>query len=71
METKCWLWPDHTISKRASRRLREEHNAVVDELQRMANWADNLARVLQNACPEAFDRTVALDADIAKARGEA
>lgn len=25
-----WLWPDHVIGKRESRRLREEHNAVVN-----------------------------------------
>jgi len=28
--TKCWLWPDHTIGKRESRRLREKHNALVN-----------------------------------------
>jgi len=26
-----WLWPDHAIGKRESRRLREEHNATVNE----------------------------------------
>ena len=32
MTTKhmSWLWPDHVIGKRESRRLREEHNAVVN-----------------------------------------
>ena len=25
-----WLWPDHIIYKRESRRLREEHNATVN-----------------------------------------
>lgn len=25
-----WLWPDHRIGMRESRRLREEHNALVD-----------------------------------------
>jgi hypothetical protein len=28
---KPWLWPDHAIGKRESRRLREEHNAAVNE----------------------------------------
>ncbi len=31
----CWLWPNHTISKLESGRLREEHNA-------MANSHDDL-----------------------------
>jgi hypothetical protein len=26
-----WLWPDHCIGKRESRRLREEHNATVND----------------------------------------
>lgn len=26
----AWLWPDHLIGKRESRRLREEHNKVVN-----------------------------------------
>lgn len=30
MKTKSWLWPDHTIGKRESRQLREEHNALVN-----------------------------------------
>lgn len=28
---KAWLWPDRVISKRESRRLREEHNRLVNE----------------------------------------
>ncbi len=33
MKTKVqsWLWPDRTISKRESRQLREEHNALVNQ----------------------------------------
>ena len=31
MTTQSWLWPDRTIGKRESRRLREEHNALVNE----------------------------------------
>lgn len=27
----CWLWPDHNIGKRESRRLREEHNRMANE----------------------------------------
>lgn len=30
MKAQPWLWPDHAISKRESRQLREEHNAVVN-----------------------------------------
>lgn len=25
-----WLWPDHVIGKRESRRLREQHNALAN-----------------------------------------
>lgn len=32
---KPWLWPDHVIGKRESRRLREEHNAAVNILDPM------------------------------------
>lgn len=28
--TLSWLWPDHVIGKRESRRLRDEHNALVN-----------------------------------------
>jgi hypothetical protein len=28
---RAWLWPDHVIGKREARRLREEHNAAVNE----------------------------------------
>jgi hypothetical protein len=27
-----WLWPDHRIGKRESRRLRDEHNATYNAL---------------------------------------
>jgi hypothetical protein len=30
MKTTSWLWPDHPIGKRESRRLREEHNKLVN-----------------------------------------
>jgi hypothetical protein len=26
-----WLWPDHKIGKRESRKLREEHNALMNQ----------------------------------------
>jgi hypothetical protein len=31
MSARPWLWPDHAIGKREARRLREEHNATVNE----------------------------------------
>lgn len=40
-----WLWPDHVIGKRESRRLRDEHNALV-------NRVDNLARALSELLTE-------------------
>lgn len=30
MKAQSWLWPDRTIGKRESRKLREEHNALVN-----------------------------------------
>lgn len=35
MKPQCWLWPDHTIAKAESRQLREEHNALVNENERL------------------------------------
>ncbi len=31
MNSEFWHWPDHVIGKRESRRLREEHNARMNE----------------------------------------
>ena len=33
--SRCWLWPDREISKRKSRELREEHNAMVNRCGRL------------------------------------
>ena len=30
-QPKCFLWPDHTIGKRESRRIREEHNLAMNQ----------------------------------------
>jgi hypothetical protein len=45
-----WLWPDHVIGKRESRRLREEHNALANShavilaaLRDMTRWVEGLA----------------------------
>jgi hypothetical protein len=37
-----WHWPDHIIRKRESRRLRDEHNAAVND-------AEELLQVLEHA----------------------
>ena len=34
---KSWLWPDHVIGKRESRALREEHNALVNACEPLAD----------------------------------
>ena len=34
-DTKCWLWPDHTIGKCESRELREKHNRVLNDLMKL------------------------------------
>lgn len=49
---RSWLWPDRTIGKRESGRLREEHNEavnllagpVLDFLDELAQHADTAAR---------------------------
>jgi hypothetical protein len=33
---KCYLWPDHVIGKRESRRIRDEHNAAVNDCKIMS-----------------------------------
>lgn len=30
VNTQSWLWPDHNIGLRESRKLREKHNALVN-----------------------------------------
>lgn len=43
----AWLWPDHAIGKSESRRLREEHNALLNShaelleaLRDMLEWTE-------------------------------
>lgn len=44
-EPNSWLWPDRTISKRESRQLREEHNALVNEYAELLKFhQDEAAR---------------------------
>ena len=31
----AWLWPDHNIGKRESRRLRDDHNALYNSHDRL------------------------------------
>lgn len=38
-----WLWPDKTIGKRESRKLREEHNAAVTVAHELAEALEGLA----------------------------
>lgn len=46
MSNQFWHWPDHTIGKRESRQLREEHN-------RIANERAELLGVLKDAVTDA------------------
>ncbi len=43
--SEFWHWPDHVIGKRESRRLREEHNARMNERR-------ELLHVLEKALPQ-------------------
>ena len=49
MTARPWLWPDHSIGKRESRRLREEHNAAVNEL---GTALDLLSSIVNHAAHE-------------------
>ena len=35
MRHKSFLWPDHIIAKRESRRIREEHNAAINDMSEL------------------------------------
>jgi hypothetical protein len=41
-----WLWPDRTISKRESRQLREEHNALVNASAELVDALKGLKAIL-------------------------
>jgi hypothetical protein len=42
-----WLWPDHAISKLASRALREEHNRLVNHCAELAEVNRDLYAALR------------------------
>jgi hypothetical protein len=76
---KPWLWPDHVIGKRESRRLREEHNAAVNDCADLLAAGERMAAVIRMGSIDnvslregAIVLRVALDkwdAAIAKAEG--
>lgn len=42
-----WHWPDHVISKRESRRLREEHNALANSHHELLSIAEAYRNLLK------------------------
>lgn len=44
MKHTAWLWPDHNIGKRESRRLREEHNALYNSHAELLGALEGLAK---------------------------
>jgi hypothetical protein len=53
---KAWLWPDKAISKRASRTLREEHNALLNafsELQHLRTEQERMTGTVHKIAIEA------------------
>ena len=55
---ESWLWPDHAIGKRESRRLRDEHNATVNSraellamCQRVESWLRELPSSEKESIP--------------------
>lgn len=58
---QSWLWPDHNIGLRESRKLREEHNALVNShaalVEALEGCLESMAKVRQDpfttcACAE-------------------
>ena len=76
--TRSWLWPDHAIGKRESRRLREEHNKLSNSHAELLEALSALLRQRRSRTPliETCDMTDAkiqayerAEAAIAKAEG--
>ena len=65
MTHTSWLWPDHAISKRESRQLREEHNALLNSHAELLEALRGLLAEKAEILPEAD----AVDPVIAKAGG--
>lgn len=63
MRTKSWLWPDHAIGKRESRRLRDEHNTLVNQGARMFEVLQSIERSLNDI--EKMARQITKDNGIA------
>jgi 3-mercaptopyruvate sulfurtransferase SseA len=47
MSGNAWLWPDHVIGKRESRRLRDEHNGAVNACAEMVDLCKRAATLCQ------------------------
>ena len=67
MTTQSWLWPDRTIGKRESRRLREEHNALVNEHTAMLDALRELLREVDAHLDYETDVEMGVAADVARA----
>jgi hypothetical protein len=69
---RSWLWPDHVIGKRESRRLRDEHNAAVNEAGKLAEALEGMMRAFawnaETTVKEAGED--ALQSDVRRARSE-
>lgn len=46
---RAWLWPDHVIGKRESRRLREEHNRIYNERWELLQALKGLQKELRES----------------------
>lgn len=53
LDRRSWLWPDRTIGKRESAALRNEHNALVNDL---ADAVEALERALPYVAGHAVER---------------
>lgn len=80
MRHKSFLWPDHAISKAESRRIREEHNAAINDMSELLEALDdcitneNATCIVQNDVAYMIRRFKAINqicrAAIAKATAE-
>jgi hypothetical protein len=47
MNYRSWLWPDHVIGKRESRKLREEHNQLVNHCVKLQEACNKMLALFQ------------------------
>lgn len=60
MAAKCWLWPNKIINKADSGKLRDEHNAAVNEHGIMKAALEDIAKAPADTTGDVRDQVVAI-----------